>query len=264
MVNVPSSEATQTSNSLSILPLPVGEIHLWRACTDAPPNRIAWLAECLTEDEKRRAARFHFEHDRNVFTMARGLLRHILAGIYLQEDPAFLVFGTGVAGKPYLRHPVRKPALQFNIAHSDTAILLAFARHEVGVDVERIRPDFNWQELSGQVFTDEEQQQLRQLPSDRRLHGFFSGWTRKEAFIKAKGGGLSIPLRTFSVSLDSIHARLLNIPAEPGESEHWFLADIDYHGKFSAAVAARSPSCTCRCFEVLDAARTTGLSYREM
>ena len=164
----------------------VGEVHVRRFDLDQEKSR----PELLSEDEKARAGRFHFERDANRWAAGRSLLRRAL-GEYLDTAPESLPFETGPWGKPGLRDcPVR-----FNVSHSGACLLLAFAwQHEVGIDVERTRCDFAPEELAGQVFSAKEQAWLRDCPPGRRHQAFLTLWTAKEAYVKATGKGLSFPL----------------------------------------------------------------------
>ena len=168
--------------------LPLEEVHVWQLDLESAP--LTDLALLLSEDELRRAARFHFDHDRDHWVAAHGLLRVIL-GRYLASSPASLQFGCGPFGKPKLIGE----ALQFNLSHTGGQALLAVARQrEVGVDIERLRSDFSPEELGGHTLSSQEQADLDSLPPKQRHHAFLTLWTGKEAYIKARGLGLSFPL----------------------------------------------------------------------
>jgi len=174
------------------------EVHVWRIALDRGDGDS--LRARLSSDELARAARFHFERDRTRFLVARAALREILAH-YLGASPAEIAFVYGDHGKPALAPP--HGDLRFNLSHSHGLALCAVTRgREVGVDVERIRELDDLEDLARSVFSARELAALHRLPEPGLLAGFFTGWTRKEAFIKALGEGLSHPLKRFDVSLE--------------------------------------------------------------
>ncbi len=188
-------------SSLSSLILEENEIHLWHATLDLQPPGIQDLQRTLTMDEYRRAGRFRLHRDRNRFIVARGLLRVILA-CYLHENPAHLRFCYSPYGKPALATKPAGDTLNFNLSHSDGIALYAVTRgRELGVDLERIRPDRADENVAEQFFSPREMAALRALPPNARPEAFFACWTRKEAYIKATGDGFTIPLNQFSVSI---------------------------------------------------------------
>src|SRR5947207_1179517 len=165
--------------------LGAGDVHVWRVPLAPPAGPLAALASTLRDDERARAARFHFERDRTAFTAARGALRTLL-GRYLDHPPDQLIFGYLDKGKPYLITPPGD--LQFNISHSGQLALLAFVRgRAIGVDIEQRRPLRDLLSLARTSFSPSEYVALCGLPPADHLHAFFSCWSRKEAFIKATG-----------------------------------------------------------------------------
>jgi 4'-phosphopantetheinyl transferase len=174
---------------------------------DVPEARLTRLRLLLDAGERARAERFVFERHRRRFTAARGLLRETLAA-ELGGDPAALRFEYGPRGKPRLAAG-SDDGLRFNVSHSGELLLIALARGaELGVDVEAVRPDIDHAAIARRFFSACEQAALLALPDPLRARGFFAIWTRKEAYVKLLGGGLSIPLDGFDVSLDE-PARLL-------------------------------------------------------
>jgi 4'-phosphopantetheinyl transferase len=154
----------------------------------------------LDEAEKGRAARYHYESDRNKFILRRGVLRQLL-GKYLNALPSQIQYTTNEFGKPALDQRIGSD-LQFNLSTSGDTALLAFTEgRRVGVDIERERKDFETGSIANRFFSAAEQASLSQLPPGQRLQGFYNCWTRKEAVIKALGQGLSIPLDSFDVNL---------------------------------------------------------------
>ena len=181
-----------------------GEAHVWRASLDLPAARLDEIAVCLSEEELARAARFHFERDGNRYIAGRGLLRHRLAG-YLRADPAALRFSYGAQGKPFLVRNSGASDIAFNLSHSAGVALYAFSMGmkpgmELGIDIERLDPTIDVDNIAGSFFSPREVLAIRALPPDRRHVLFFDFWTRKEAYLKTLGHGLSIPLNEFDVS----------------------------------------------------------------
>lgn len=177
------------------------EIHVWHAAVDREENSLGRLEATLSPDEKARADRFHFANDRNRFVAARGLLRELL-GTYLQQSPADLEFSYAKYGKPSLSGGNISSGLCFNVSHSAGMVVYAFARERnLGIDVEHVRPEFGGEDIAKRYFSAREMTDLRTLPSDARAEGFFHCWTRKEAYLKATGMGLQIPLDSFAVSV---------------------------------------------------------------
>lgn len=203
------------------------EVHVFRARLDLDATELEKLALTLSAEEWERARRFRFSRDRDRFTAARGVLRLILTR-YLSGDPARLRFAYAPFGKPSLDSGGE---LRFNVAHSDEWALFAVTRgREVGVDVERIRPDFATEEIAERFYSGMEVAALRALPPRERAVGFFVCWTRKEAYLKARGEGLSVPLASFSVSLDESR---LEMPGLPG----WFVRSVHPGSSYVGAVA---------------------------
>lgn len=222
------------------LTLPDDEVHLWRIDLSAvAPAEKRWQ-EILSPDERTRAARFHFERDRQHFTATRGLLRTILAN-YVGAGPADLVFRYSEKDKPSLDPHSSHDPVEFNVSHSGTAALLAFARgRALGVDIEIVRDDFDSAALAHRFFSRHEQSQLAALDPSEKYSGFFRCWTRKEAYIKAVGTGLSLPLDQFDVSLHPAdeHALLATRP-EASEAAEWSLREVPAGDGYVGALCVR-------------------------
>lgn len=168
-----------------------GDVHVFCVTLDQPSARLEQLAGTLSNDEHARSARFNFKQDRNRFIAGRGLLREIL-GRLLRADPARLTFAYGSRGKPRLASPVNGRMLQFNLAHSDSlAVCAVSASYELGIDIERIRPIREAEDIAARFFSARENAEWRSLPDERRAEAFFTCWTRKEAWLKAIGAGIS-------------------------------------------------------------------------
>jgi 4'-phosphopantetheinyl transferase len=207
------------------------QIDIWRTWLDVDPQETNRLFSFLTEEERSRAGRFIFPRDRDHFAVARGTLRELL-GAYLQTSPASLRFQTGLYGKPSL---VDHPHVRFNLSHSYGLALYVFANNrDLGIDVEKIRPEFATEGIAERYFSLAERHELRALPEEMRTEAFFLCWTRKEAYVKAHGDGLQMPLDSFDVSLT---------PEEPErlrsmDSERWSMRSIRPARSYLASIVA--------------------------
>lgn len=213
-------------------------VHVWRASLDQPADEIERLQSLLSPDEQERADRFHFSIHRDRFIVARGVLRSLL-GRYLNLNPQAIGFVYSEKGKPSLAPEHNDPSLQFNLSHSQTLALYAIARNRaVGIDVEEIRDNYPHEKIASQFFSAEEVAVLQQLPPELKPQAFFNCWTRKEAYIKATGTGLSLPLDQFSVSLiPGEPAQLLQISGNPEEVKRWRLQEIRPGLGYAGAIA---------------------------
>jgi 4'-phosphopantetheinyl transferase len=222
----------EQGNSTLTKPLRLAEheVHLWRARLDVQADTVDRLSSYLASDEKQRASRFRFANDANRFIVARGILRE-LAGAYLRRPPAALCFVNGPFGKPALQPDPVAPDLRFNLAHSDEFAVYAFTlAREVGIDVERVRPEAVRQGIEKHHFSAREQHELRTLSDKLRPEGFFLCWTRKEAYVKARGEGLHLPLSSFDVSLTPGRPPVLNSGDQERWSMHSFYPAEDFVG----------------------------------
>lgn len=240
----PTDKATNTDRGQDPdrLLLANREVHIWQASLDQSPATINQLHRLLAADEEERARRFHFETDRRHYVVGRGYLRLILSrylGIHSEE----IEFTYTEYGKPQITlSGLPGQSLNFNLAHSKGLALYAFTRlGQIGVDIEYIRPEFPDEEIAQRFFSAVEIKRLRALPVEARPQAFFDCWTRKEAFIKAKGLGLSLPLDQFDVTLDPAEpAALLRTGWDENEAEHWSLRGIGTAPGYAAAVAVRA------------------------
>ena len=228
-------------------------VDFWRLPLGWPPEEAVRLRQTLSADESGRAARFHFDRDRDRFTAARALLRAVLA-LYLRTEPERLRFAYGPRGKPSLAADAAGggDALRFNLAHSHELALVAVARgREVGVDLEHVRADFATAEVAERFFSPREAAALRALPEGGpRVEAFYRCWTRKEAFIKATGEGLSFPLSAFTVSLaPGEPAALLACDTDGGQTRRWTLVDLEPGAGYLAAAAVEGRGWRARTFE---------------
>jgi 4'-phosphopantetheinyl transferase len=211
------------------------EVHVWWAALDHPEDVVRAWRGLLSADEAARADRFHFPRDRGRFIAGRAVLRILLSG-YLHCDPAGLRFGYNAHGKPAL---AGAEGLEFNLAHSHGLALYAVTSgRAVGIDVEHIREDLAGAEIAERFFSRAENAVLRDLPAGQRREAFFRCWTRKEAYLKATGRGLSVALDSFDVSLAPTAApALLAVRDDPGEVKRWCFRNVDPAPGYVGAVA---------------------------
>ena len=193
---------------MSLTPSPAGafqlassDVHVWCASLDVPPDTSARLYATLTDDERNRSARFRFERDRQRFVVAHGVLRDLL-GRYLQTEPDRIRYVYNAFGKPDLG-PEFGGRLKFNLSHSAGLALIAFAADaNVGVDLEYIRAQSDYDEIARRFFSAAEVDQLMALlPDHLYAEAFLGCWTKKEAYLKARGEGLATSPDSFSVPL---------------------------------------------------------------
>lgn len=177
------------------------EIHVWRAFFDLDKFQQANFIKNLSDDEVERAERFYFARDRNRFIVARGILRQLL-GFYLGAHPKNISIEYTVYGKPVLATTCDYNPLCFNLSHADAYALYAFTRNRnIGVDIERVHDNIAAWHIAQKFFSPGEIRILENTPEKERNKVFFQYWTRKEAFLKAKGDGISFPMENCDVSL---------------------------------------------------------------
>ena len=227
-----------------------GEVHVWRAELNVDGPALRELRETLSADERVRASRFCFERDRVHFVAARGRLREIL-GRYVGEAPRRLRFSYDRYGKPSLAGEAGEGRrLRFNVSHSHGVALYALTEgRAVGVDVEFVREDFASLEIAERFFSRREVEALRSLEPCERASAFFACWTRKEAYIKARGEGLSHPLHLFTVSLaPGQPAALLCTEDAAQAAARWSLVELVPGEGYRAALAVRGAAPSVRCW----------------
>ena len=226
------------------------EVHLWRAQLELPLSEVQQLSGILTPDEIDRANRFSFEIDRQRFIAARGILRSILSR-YITNRPSTLRFCYNRYGKPFLAPEFSSYRLNFNLSHSGSMALYAITRHlEIGVDVERVRSDFEYEEIAKRFFSANEAALLCRIPTEKKLEAFYNCWTRKEAYIKAHGKGLSLPLDSFEVSFMPGEIPMLLITEDgPQERSPWTLQDLKPGLGYVGALAVKGIGCRFRYWE---------------
>jgi 4'-phosphopantetheinyl transferase len=216
-------------------PLKDDEVHVWLLSLEVLPHEVGRLAKLMTEDELEKAGRFHFQTDRDHFIAARGMLRSLL-GKYLKMDPEKLTFYYGLYGKPMLAKRTNPYMVRFNISHSHGLALYVVAKREVGVDLEFIHEDYSFGGIVEQFFSQQEMAELNSCPEHLRVNLFFQLWTRKEAYLKAQGLGLSGDLKQpefFSVIRSAREFRSSQAKSP------WALMDLAVPPGYAAAVAVK-------------------------
>ena len=225
--------------------VPENEVHVWRVDLDSPTARIEELRQTLSADESRRASRMHLEAHRGHYIVARGVLRALLSR-YLDRPPEKLSFIYGEHGKPALD----EGSLCFNLSHSHDLALYALARddRQVGIDVEYIRKKAARQRIAERFFAAQEVAALQATAAELQEAAFFECWTRKEAYLKARGDGISLPLDSFVVALGE-EAALLRCEGDPGEVARWSLRGMDPGPGYAAALCAEGNDWRLRCYQ---------------
>jgi 4'-phosphopantetheinyl transferase len=225
------------------------EVHVWLAQLDEWESSADSFLPLLAADERDRAERYVFRKHRLRFILTRGILRTLL-GRYLQQPPERLSFDYSYYGKPSLAGEQKLSPLRFNVSHAHHLALYAFTfKRELGLDLEHVRADFAGEEIAERFFSAREVAGLRGLAPEERAAAFFNCWTRKEAYIKARGEGLSFPLDQFVVSLaPGEPAALLEVRGSPSECERWTLRELSPGAEYAAAVAVEGRDWRLRCW----------------
>jgi len=212
------------------------EVHLWAVRFEASGEHFERCRQWLEPSERERASRFHFERHARAYILGRGALRALI-GAYLHLPPEAIRFRYGEKGKPALDLPAG--ALEFNFSNSGPFGLYAFTPGcELGVDVEELRPVPEIEDIAARFFAREEIADLMSLPDFERPAAFFRCWTRKEAYIKAVGDGLSVPLDSFRVTLlPGEPARMTHLNGSEASARAWTLDDVSPTKEHAGALA---------------------------
>lgn len=231
-------------------PLGPDDLHVWVANQNRPQSQMDHFWLTLAEAEQARANRFYFDHDRRHYIVARGLLR-LLLGRYLHIAPTEVAFVYGDHGKPDLAPAQAQAGVRFNISHSHSVALLAFARErDVGVDVEQVRPLDDGEQIAERFFSKSEVAVFTAVPAAQKPQAFFNCWTRKEAFIKVIGEGLSCPLDSFDVTLKPGEpAELLQVKGSQEVAARWKLENLNPATGYAGAVIAEGQEWVLRCWQ---------------
>lgn len=226
------------------------EVHLWVVPLIISAEKSSYFKSILSLDEQERAERFRKIGDAQRYIAARGSLRSLL-GAYLTIKPDRLQFAYGAFGKPRLAGEEPLASMRFSVSHSEDLALFGFARgHKNGVDVERIRPDIDVEDLAARYFSPNELKKLRALPADQQREAFYCGWTRKEAYLKGRGEGLSFPLDRVEVSLTPGEpAMILKASGDRGVSRRWIVQHLSPAPGYIGAAAVEGRDIAFRCFK---------------
>lgn len=221
-------------------------VHVWSIRLDHPVEIILKLRQLLSSDEQQRADRFYFEKDRNRFTVARATLRTLL-GKALEKDPKEIVFNYEKKGKPFLE----SSSLRFNLSHSQDLALCAITYEKnLGVDIEYMRLMKDAEQIASRFFSPRESALFCSLPKEAQQLAFFRCWTRKEAYIKAIGDGLSYGLDNFDVTFTpDKEVKLLKVLSEPEEVRRWLLKELVPASDFIGAVMVEGSDWELCCWQ---------------
>ncbi|HXD11351.1 MAG TPA: 4'-phosphopantetheinyl transferase superfamily protein [Anaerolineales bacterium] len=219
-------------------PLTGSDLHVWCASLIGSADELARYESMLAQDEKARAGRFYFERDRDRYIFGRGILRTLLGG-YLRLSPDQINFTYEPDGKPAVEHISPEHKLQFNLAHSNAWAVYIFGWDRlVGIDIEHIRPLQDANHFAGQYYTARESELINSLSGDEKWATFYKIWTCKEAFLKAKGTGLTVPINHAEISLQTSNsAHLASIDGDTEQAAVWRLEIFNPIANYQAAIA---------------------------
>ena len=224
------------------------EVHIFYADVDSLLCCAGILENTLSDKENFIKDGFLFLKDKCNYIFSRGLLRVILGG-YLGDEPKNLVFINGPHGKPILDGGSSRDAIRFSVSHSNRRVLYAINRgREIGVDIEKIRPEFSFEEISDTCFSAREAAFLRTLPVHDRKDLFFTYWTLKEAFMKGTGKGFSLPLNRFEISHDP--PKVLSLQGDSEAAARWSIRNLHLEPGYAAALAVEGPDLPIRCWKL--------------
>lgn len=227
------------------------DAHVWRVSLRQSDAALDALRAVLDADERARADRFRFPKDRDHYIAARGALRLILSR-YLDISAATIAFEYNEYGKPAIMSRQTGLDLRFNLSHSgDMALYAVTLAREVGVDIEWTGRRLDQPEqIAERYFSLAEREALRNLPAAQKRQGFFNAWTRKEAYIKARGKGLYLALDEFDVSLDPAQpAQLLATRDDPAQAARWQMRELDPGDGYVAALIVEGGGWQVSCYD---------------
>jgi 4'-phosphopantetheinyl transferase len=230
--------------------LAAGEVHVWRASLAAGRDELARLHAILSDEERVRAARFRYEMHRDRFVAGRGIQRLLLAR-YLDADPAGIRYSLAAHGKPALDVPNGESGVRFNVSNAEDGLLVAVTlAREVGVDLEPLHRAVDRDAVARRFFSVPENAVYDTIAEEERDAAFFTCWTRKEAYIKAVGDGLTMPLDCFDVTLrPGEPARLLATRGDPAQAGRWTMRELDPGPGWLAALVVEGPELDLRLFD---------------
>jgi len=213
------------------------QVHIWFINFNISEDDITLLYKFLSEDEIVKASKFKFNKDKICSIITRGALR-LLSSKYLNIKPEDIPFKYGDYGKPDYDF---KTNLKFNISHSGQMAVIGFVLNDdIGVDIEEIKTNFDVLDIASNYFSNSEIEALKNLSLESQTKGFYRCWTRKESFIKANAKGLSFPLDSFSVSIDSDEkTELLETNWDKNETDLWKLFSFSPQKNYIGAVSVK-------------------------
>jgi 4'-phosphopantetheinyl transferase len=220
---------------------PEGEALVLALSLALPGEQVRALRELLSQDERAKSDRFAFPELGARSTAARGQLRQILGGA-LEKPPAALRFEYGASGKPALA----EGALRFNLSHSGDLALLALARCDLGVDVELHAPR-SLADVAQRFFALGERARFFASPPELRTACFFETWTAKEAFVKATGDGITVPLEDFEARWDAPGEGHIEVLRGPTSGRRFWLRALEVGEGASGALVAEGAPLVVRC-----------------
>lgn len=216
--------------------LPTKQVHIWLVDLRTTASARERLLPVLTAAERTRALRFIFEKDQQQFIVARGCLRQLLE-YYTGQPASRIAFTEGPHGKPALAPSQNADDLHFNVSHSQGYALYAFCRDaELGIDLEGIRPTTDVAAIAQRFFSPQETETLLTANAEHQRRGFFTYWTRKEAYLKAIGKGLTMPLNQFNIGHFPDHGFVHAKHASGYTPTSWFIQDLAVGSGFKAAI----------------------------
>lgn len=230
--------------------LPADEVHVWRLPLRPPPEVLRRVEAHLSAAERERAARFRFAEHREAFVAGRGAQREILSR-YTGAAPAAIAYRESAHGKLSLAGAAAESGIRFNVSNAGELALVALARErELGVDLEKLKPMPDGLDIARRFFSEPENRVFAALDEAVRELAFFRCWTRKEAYIKAVGEGLSMPLDRFDVAFaPGEDACLLATRGDPAEAARWRMTGVEPGPGYVGALAVEGGGWTLRRFD---------------
>jgi 4'-phosphopantetheinyl transferase len=225
-------------------------VDVWRSRIDLSDAKINEYLGILSDDELKRAEQFTFPNKKDEYVVTRGLLRRALS-LVLKQDPASFSFSYSESKKPYLTTEVDSQSLAFNVSHSHGQALVAISlNRKLGIDIEKIRPEVEYEKLAARFFSKAEHKALMQCAQAERVAAFFATWTRKEAFVKAVGKGIAFGLSEFDVNVDASEPpRMLHTRWDANDVKNWHMASIESVNSHMATVVADGRTFQLRLWE---------------
>ena len=232
------------------LPLLPQEIHVWKISLPSPESWLPKLWKVLNAEEHQRAKRYKTQTLRDTFVTARGTLRLILQR-YLHTDAAHIQFASETHGKPYITDQATSPPITFNLSHSAELALLAIAANrQIGIDIEHDRRTTNYPGMINRICSPQEQVFFKDLPPEEQQKMFLTCWTRKEAYVKALGQGITFSLKSITVSLDkSMPPEILQVEGKENEALRWSMCELYPNPEYTAALVGEGNDWTHSCWE---------------